>query len=184
MSSPKLTKRQKILFIAFILGLGGFLLLRGIRINFKDTNELVTFLGLVLTMAGLLLGAWQIILAINANTEAKETSVQSALDTMRRESDQQDRRHDDQIASLVTRVEAIATQMEHHEELVGHTETIKQLLAIKDLLGELQAAIKYYSREGETLLRLQQIEDELRLIKIQKSPFNYLIEKFRPADRN
>ena len=152
-----LSNRQKIYFAVSILTLFGFLLLRGVRANFSF-NELLNLSGIALGGIGALLGLWQAILAINASNDAKEASLQATLNDIRSSFNERDRHHDQRLAD-------IQAQLEQHQNSLGHTGALEQILQIKDQVSDLRAALAMATRQGEIFLKLERLEKDLERLK-------------------
>jgi hypothetical protein len=165
MNAPHLSNRQKLFFLAAGIGFIGFLILRGIRVDFKNTAELFNFIGIGLATVGAMLALWQVVLAINTANDTKEASLQSVLEGIRKESDDRDRHHDQRLADIQSQLASLSTQLELHQASLGHTGSLNQILAIKDQLSDVRAALAVSTRQGEIFLKLDRLEKELEQLK-------------------
>lgn len=154
MSGTPIFNKRNIVFVALAIGTGlGIAVLSGGGVatggGFKVSGDLLN----LLTVVGGVIGVWQL--------------AGNALDSMRSESDKRDRYHDREIADLKTRLEAIATSLTEHQQAIGHTKSLEQILQLKDQVSDIRAALAVSTRQGEIFLKLDRLEKELELLKVR-----------------
>lgn len=164
--SAKLSKRKLLLVAGFALGAMGIILLS--KISLKDFGGLSGLIGIMLASIGLLIGGWQILLSQETSHDAKEAAITASLTAIKKESDDRDRLHEQQLSDMKARLEAIAAHLDQHQQSLGHDGSLTHILNIKDHLSELKAVVAVLSRQGEVIAKLTRLERDIQALKQAK----------------
>jgi hypothetical protein len=169
--------RQKLIsnfILAASLSLIGFW---GIGYIIKHQKEESNLIALGLGGPGLLISAWQTLIAIeNARNEKLNkmfAEFEKTLAEMRRASEQQDLRHDQQLLELTTKQSFVLQKIDLHSELFGHPEMIRELFAIKDKINALNANVALITQQGRVVHQLDTVQFKIaQLSKIVEGLFD------------
>ena len=66
-------------------------------------------------------------------------------------------------------ISEMRAHIESHRSLVGHPEMVKELLSIKDGVADLRAVVAAIGRQGEVILKLENLQGEVDKLKNSSS---------------
>lgn len=157
-------KPKKIVFLLSLF----ILAITLIRVIFK-VHDPITLVGIAMTLGGLLFNYWQLSLSSEASLESKFVKIKEELNLeirdIREDFNKRDFYHEQQLGLLNQYISEMRAHIESHRSLVGHPEMVKELLSIKDGVADLRAVVAAIGRQGEVILKLEKLQNEVDNIK-------------------